>query len=229
MVYSKSSALPYRALEVGLCSYDNDAPFPLCVPWLLRSHRCCHLAVGLCVTGADISSFVADFESMARHVQLPLHGLSRKLSITSMDMFHALYNSSSALSPVSNATAASPAITTGTPTTPLKSAVAAGHARTPSSSVPPLSPLRIPTSPFPRIGFVDVEGQGADDSTYDTLLTLPLLLSSKVVLYNHKGAVLASEMLSRLAVLASAANYVDGKDESVSHICAFLSPLSPLL
>jgi len=28
--------------------------------------------------------------------------------------------------------------------------------------------------------FVDVEGQGAEDNTYDTLLALPLLLTSKV-------------------------------------------------
>jgi hypothetical protein len=33
----------------------------------------------------------------------------------------------------------------------------------------------------PLIGFVDVEGQGAEDGTYDTMLALPLLLTSKVI------------------------------------------------
>ncbi len=45
-------------------------------------------------------------------------------------------------------------------------------------SAPPTHPL---------VGFVDVEGQGSEDATYDTLLALPLLLTSKVVLFNHKG------------------------------------------
>eukprot|EP00457_Paulinella_chromatophora_P001921 gb/GEZN01001923.1/.p1 GENE.gb/GEZN01001923.1/~~gb/GEZN01001923.1/.p1 ORF type:complete len:672 (+),score=109.52 gb/GEZN01001923.1/:59-2074(+) len=62
---------------------------------------------------------------------------------------------------------------------------------------------------FPRLGFVDVEGQGAEDGTYDTMLALPLLLTSRVVLFNHKGAPTVSDMLSKLGVLARAAEYID--------------------
>lgn len=36
------------------------------------------------------------------------------------------------------------------------------------------------TKSNPLISFVDVEGQGAEDGTYDTMLALPLLLTSKV-------------------------------------------------
>ncbi len=71
--------------------------------------------------------------------------------------------------------------------------------------------------PDSLIGFVDVEGQGAEDGTYDTMLALPLLLTSKVVLFNHKGAPTISHMLSQLGVLARAAEYIDlteeGKEE----------------
>jgi len=65
-----------------------------------------------------------------------------------------------------------------------------------------------------QVGFVDVEGQGAEDGTYDTMLALPLLMTSKVVLFNHKGAPTVSDMLSKLGVLARAADYIDlGADE----------------
>lgn len=69
------------------------------------------------------------------------------------------------------------------------------------------------------LGFVDVEGQGADqDEKYDTLLALPLLLTGKVVLFNHKGAPTVHAMLSRLGVIARAAEFVttlanNGADE----------------
>ena len=61
----------------------------------------------------------------------------------------------------------------------------------------------------PQIGFVDVEGQGAEDNSYDTMLALPLLLTSRCVLFNHKGAPTVSDMLSKLGVLARAADYID--------------------
>ena len=48
------------------------------------------------------------------------------------------------------------------------------------------------------VGFVDVEGQGDAGETHDTLLALPLLLTSKIVLFNHKGAPTVSHMLERL-------------------------------
>lgn len=62
-------------------------------------------------------------------------------------------------------------------------------------------------------GFVDVEGQGDKDGTYDTILALPLLVTSKVVLFNHKGAPTVSDMLSKLGVLARAAEYIDLGDD----------------
>jgi hypothetical protein len=40
-----------------------------------------------------------------------------------------------------------------------------------------------------RVGFVDVEGQGDRDETYDTLLATPILLCSQVVLFNWMGGV----------------------------------------
>lgn len=63
-----------------------------------------------------------------------------------------------------------------------------------------------------NLGFVDVEGQGAEDGTYDTMLALPLLVTSKVVLFNHKGAPTVTDMLSKLGVLARAADYIDLDD-----------------
>ena len=72
---------------------------------------------------------------------------------------------------------------------------------------PPSKPSK--SSAPPQIGFVDVEGQGAEDSQYDTMLALPLLLTSKVILFNHKGAPTVNEMLTRLGVLARAAEYID--------------------
>lgn len=58
------------------------------------------------------------------------------------------------------------------------------------------------------LGFVDVEGQGDAGERHDTLLSLPLLLTSRVVLFNHKGAPTVSHMLERLGVLARAAQKV---------------------
>jgi len=79
-----------------------------------------------------------------------------------------------------------------------------------TSGIPtPSAPTTPPPASAPQIGFVDVEGQGAEDGTYDTILALPLLLVSKVVLFNHKGAPTVSDMLSKLGVLARAADCVD--------------------
>lgn len=58
------------------------------------------------------------------------------------------------------------------------------------------------------VGFVDVEGQGDRDQSYDTLLALPLLLTSQVILFNHKGAPTVNDMLEKLAVLTRAAEKV---------------------
>lgn len=81
------------------------------------------------------------------------------------------------------------------------------------SSSAVLPDAEMPTSAGnPLVGFVDVEGQGAEDNTYDTMLALPLLMTSKIILFNHKGAPTVSDMLSRLGVLARAADYVDLND-----------------
>lgn len=63
------------------------------------------------------------------------------------------------------------------------------------------------------VGFVDVEGQGDQDGTHDTMLALPLLVTSKIVLFNHKGAPTVSDMLVKLGVLARAADFIDLEDE----------------
>jgi hypothetical protein len=41
-----------------------------------------------------------------------------------------------------------------------------------------------PESSSIRVGFVDAEGQGDHDVTYDTMLVSPVLLASKVVIFN---------------------------------------------
>lgn len=75
---------------------------------------------------------------------------------------------------------------------------------------------QVPLSEDIELGFVDVEGQGDRDITYDTMLALPLLLTSKIVLFNHKGAPHVSDMLSKLGVLARAAEYIElGADDQV--------------
>src|SRR5206468_977582 len=54
----------------------------------------------------------------------------------------------------------------------------------------------------------------AEDNSYDTMLALPLLLTSKIVLFNHKGAPTVSDMLSKLGVLARAADYIELAEET---------------
>ncbi len=87
--------------------------------------------------------------------------------------------------------------------------VAPGEAPAPVQATAADLKLEAPGAGAPDVGFVDVEGQGAEDGTYDTILALPLLLVSKVVLFNHKGAPTVSDMLSKLGVLARAADCVD--------------------
>ncbi|DAZ96371.1 TPA: hypothetical protein N0F65_010738 [Lagenidium giganteum] len=69
-----------------------------------------------------------------------------------------------------------------------------------------------------QIGFVDAEGQGDRDITYDSRLVSPVLLASKVVLFNWKDSLQADRILNLLAVLARAAQGVelaDGDDMKV--------------
>jgi hypothetical protein len=66
----------------------------------------------------------------------------------------------------------------------------------------------------PTLAFLDCEGQGDIGNDYDTLLALPLLITSKIVLFNHKGAPTVSDMLTKLGVLARAAEYIELPEET---------------
>ncbi|TDH65057.1 hypothetical protein CCR75_000256 [Bremia lactucae] len=63
-----------------------------------------------------------------------------------------------------------------------------------------------------HVGFVDAEGQGDRDITYDSRLVSPVLLASKVVLFNWKDSLQADRMLNLLAVLARAAQGIELPD-----------------
>ena len=59
--------------------------------------------------------------------------------------------------------------------------------------------------------FVDTEGQGDEDVGSDITLLTPILLLSKVILFNWKGGVQKNQILNELAILAKAANCVSSK------------------
>ncbi|KAE9009383.1 hypothetical protein PR003_g15951 [Phytophthora rubi] len=63
-----------------------------------------------------------------------------------------------------------------------------------------------------HVGFVDAEGQGDRDITYDSRLVSPVLLASKVVLFNWKDSLQADRILNLLAVLARAAQGIELAD-----------------
>lgn len=65
------------------------------------------------------------------------------------------------------------------------------------------------SAPSIRIGFVDAEGQGDKDVTYDARLVCPILLASKVVIFNWKGDLQKDEIIERLGVMAKAASNVN--------------------
>eukprot|EP00937_MAST-01D_sp_MAST-1D-sp2_P003748 g3748.t1 len=80
---------------------------------------------------------------------------------------------------------------------------------------------RVAAGSASRVGFVDVEGQGVEDVTYDALLVTPALLLSKVLIFNWKGAPQQDSILNLLGVLATAAQSVElpaegGADEGSS-------------
>ncbi|TYZ61635.1 hypothetical protein PybrP1_007435 [[Pythium] brassicae (nom. inval.)] len=62
------------------------------------------------------------------------------------------------------------------------------------------------------VGFVDAEGQGDRDITYDSRLVSPVLLASKTVIFNWKDSLQADRMLNLLAVLARAAQGIELAD-----------------
>ena len=69
-------------------------------------------------------------------------------------------------------------------------------------------------APAVRIGFVDAEGQGDKDVSYDAELVCPILLVSKLVIFNWKGDLQKDHLLQTLGVMSRAAKNV--RDESGS-------------
>ena len=58
------------------------------------------------------------------------------------------------------------------------------------------------------IFFVDTEGQGDEDIDSDITLLTPILLLSKVILFNWKGGMQTNQILNELAILVEVANRV---------------------
>ena len=56
--------------------------------------------------------------------------------------------------------------------------------------------------------FVDTEGQGDEDVDSDTTLLTPVILLSKVILYNWKGGLQRNQNLNELAILVKVGNCV---------------------
>lgn len=79
------------------------------------------------------------------------------------------------------------------------------HCKGAASGRPPMESL---------VGWVDCEGFGDQDVSYDMKLSVPILANSRVVIYNHKGAPTVSEMLDQLSVLARNAELIDVSEES---------------
>ena len=61
----------------------------------------------------------------------------------------------------------------------------------------------------PRVAFVDAEGQGDRDVNYDARLASPVLLSSRVVLFNWKDALQRDRIIQALGVVVKAAANID--------------------
>lgn len=61
------------------------------------------------------------------------------------------------------------------------------------------------SEPAPKIAFVDVEGQGDRDLTYDANLVCPVVLTSRAVIFNWKDSLQRDRLLNLLAVMQRAA------------------------
>lgn len=61
--------------------------------------------------------------------------------------------------------------------------------------------------------WVDCEGQGDREASYDTTLAIPILITSRVIIFNHKGGVVVSKILEQLSVLARSGDYIESSDE----------------
>lgn len=71
-------------------------------------------------------------------------------------------------------------------------------------------------APALRVGFVDAEGQGDKDVSYDAELVCPILLVSKVVIFNWKGDLQKDHLLQTLGVMSRAAKNVHDESSSSS-------------
>jgi hypothetical protein len=56
-----------------------------------------------------------------------------------------------------------------------------------------------------KVGFVDAEGQGDQDITYDANLVCPILLTSKCVILNWKDSLQKDKILNHLGIMHKAA------------------------
>ena len=70
-----------------------------------------------------------------------------------------------------------------------------------------------------KVGFVDAEGQGDQDVTYDANLVCPILLASKCVILNWKDSLQKDKILNHLGIMHKAAINVamEGDLEDDSH------------
>ncbi len=66
-----------------------------------------------------------------------------------------------------------------------------------------------PAASAPRVGYLDVEGQGDRDVSYDCRLASPVLLLSKCVIFNWKDTLQKDRILNMLMIASRAANGVD--------------------
>jgi hypothetical protein len=64
------------------------------------------------------------------------------------------------------------------------------------------------------VGFVDIEGQGDKDVSYDANLICPILLTSKCVIFNWKGELQKDHILSTLGIMARAAQNITSDSHS---------------
>jgi hypothetical protein len=67
-----------------------------------------------------------------------------------------------------------------------------------------------------KVGFVDAEGQGDKDVSYDANLICPILLTSKCVIFNWKGDLQKDHILSTLGIMARAAQNITTETASSS-------------
>jgi hypothetical protein len=79
-----------------------------------------------------------------------------------------------------------------------------------------------------KVGFVDAEGQGDRDVSYDANLVCPILLASKCVIFNWKGDLQKDHIMSTLGIMTRAAKNVSLTEdelasgmESVPHVSLF--------